>query len=198
MKVFYTHKDVSLLEDEKKSALLLEVLKKYKCSDILKIIKEGFEPAKIAKKDISQFSDFKDAYYTVPYMLKNCGLKDVDYSKMGYMLRDEKRKDVADKKYGENHMKTAAQLGLCRFEKCRGNANAFGCCFVELSEVDRRNILPKLCLYIPFIQNYFMAGATDEVRDEILSILSHSTQVRRRSNVNTIIHTIKESIDYEL
>lgn len=56
----------------------------------------------------------------------------------------------------------------------------------------------KLCLYIPFIQNYFMAGATDEVRDEILSILSHSTQVRRRSNVNTIIHTIKESIDYEL
>lgn len=186
------------MEDEKKSALLLEVLKKYKCSDILKIIKEGFEPAKIAKKDISQFSDFKDAYYTVPYMLKNCGLKDVDYSKMGYMLRDEKRKDVADKKYGENHMKTAAQLGLCRFEKCRGNANAFGCCFVELSEVDRRNILPKLCLYIPFIQNYFMAGATDEVRDEILSILSHSTQVRRRSNVNTIIHTIKESIDYEL
>lgn len=63
----------------------------------MKIIKEGFEPAKIAKKDISQFSDFKDAYYTVPYMLKNCGLKDVDYSKMGYMLRDEKRKDVADK-----------------------------------------------------------------------------------------------------
>ena len=150
------------------------------------------------KKDISQFSDFKDAYYTVPFMLQNCGLKDVDYSKMGYMLRDEKRKDVADKKYGENHMKTAAQLGLCRFEKYRGNANALGNCFVKLSESDRRNILPKLCLYIPYIQNYFMAGATDEVRDEILSILSHTTQVRRRSNVNTIIHTIKESIDYEL
>ena len=198
LKVFYAHKDASLLEDEKKSVLLLEILKKHKCSEILKIIKDGFEPAKIDKKDISQFSDFRDAYYTVPYMLQNCGLKDVDYSKMGYMLRAEKRKDVADKKYGENHMKTAAQLGLCRFERCRGNANALGSCFVKLSEADRRNILPKLCLYIPFIQNYFIAGATDKVRDEILSILSHTTQVRRRSNVNTIIHTIKESIDYEL
>ena len=131
-------------------------------------------------------------------MLQNCGLKDVDYSQMGYMLRDEKRKDIADKKYGENHMKTAAQLGLCRFEKCRANTNALGSNFIKLSEADRRIILPKLCLYIPFIQNYFMAGATDEIRDEILSILSHTTQVRRRSNVNTIIQTIKESIDYEL
>jgi hypothetical protein len=125
-------------------------------------------------------------------------MTDVDYSKMGYMLRDEKRKDVADKKYGENHMKTAAQLGLCRFEKCRANVNALGSLFIKLSEADRRNILPKLCLYIPFIQNYFMAGATDEVRDEILSILSPSTQARRRSNVNTIIQTIKDSIEYEL
>ncbi|MBO7234190.1 MAG: hypothetical protein J6V13_04305 [Paludibacteraceae bacterium] len=198
LKVYYTHKDLSLLEDEKKSALLLEILKKHSCSEILQIIEEGFEPAKIDKKDISQFSDFKDAYYTVPFILQNCGAKDVDYSKMGYMLRDEKRKDVADKKYGENHMKTAAQLGLCRFESCRGNANTLGNCFIKLSEADRKNILPKLCLYIPYIQNYFMAGATDEVRDEILSILSHTTQVRRRSNVNTIIHTIKESIDYEL
>ena len=198
LKVFYTHTDDSILEDEKKSALLIEVLKKHKCSEILEIIAEDFKPTKVEKKDISQFSDFKDAYYYVPYNLKNCSITDVDYSKMGYMLRDAKRKDIADKKYGENHMKTAAQLGLCRFEKCRGNANALGSCFVSLNETERRMILPKLCLYIPFVQNYFMAGATDEVRDDILSILSHTTQVRRRSNVNTIIQTIKESIDYEL
>ena len=198
LKAFYTHADNSLIEDRTKSALLLEVLKKYKCSDILRIIEDGFIPAEVDKKDISQFSDFKDAYYTVPYMLQNCGIQDVDYSKMGYMLRDEKLKDVADKKYGENHMNTAAQLGLCRFEKCRANSNALGCHFIKLSEADMRNILPKLCLYIPYIQNYFMAGATDEVRDKILSILSHTTQVRRRSNVNTIIQTVKESIEYEL
>ena len=198
LKVFYTHIDSNLLEDENKSALLIEVLKKYKCSEMLRIIEDDFKPTKVDKKDISQFSDFRDAYYTVPYLLQNCGSKDVDYSKMGFLLRETKRKEVADKKYGENHMKTAAQLGLCRFEKFRGNANALGRHFVKLSEADMKNILPKLCLYIPFIQNYFMAGATDAVRDEILSILSHTTQVRRRSNVNTIIQKIKESLEYEL
>ena len=72
LKAFYTHADVSLINDEKRSELLLEVLKRYKCSEILKIIEDGFVPAEVDKKDISQFSDFKDAYYTVPYMLQNC------------------------------------------------------------------------------------------------------------------------------
>ena len=198
LKAFCSHADTCLLEDEVKSALLLEVLKKYKCSEIMQIIKDGFVPFNVGKEDISQFSDFKDAYFTVPYILQHCGKSDVDYLSMGYMLRDNKRKDIADKKYGENHMKTAAQLGLCRFEKCRANSNALGRLFIKLSEAERRNVLPKLCLYIPFIQNYFMSGATDEVRDDILSILSNTTQTRRRPNFNTIIQTIKESLDDEL
>ncbi len=198
LKAFYTHADDSLLEMEEKTSLLIQVLQKYKCSEILEIIKDGFVPNKIDKKDISQFSDFKDAYYTVPYILKNCGITDVDYSRMGYMMRDEKRNDVADKKYGENHMKTSAQLGLCQFKKCRANTNMLGNLFVKLSKSERKKILPKLCLYIPYIQNYFMEGATDEVREDILSILSLTTRNRRRPNVNTIIQTVKDALEYEL
>lgn len=198
LKAYYSHADETLINDEIKCKVLVDVLKKHKCSEILEIIEDNFTPAEVNKKDISQFSDFKDAYFTVPYKLKNCGETDVDYSRIGYFLREDKRNVVADKKYGENHVKTAAQLGLCRFEKCRANSNALGNIFIQLSETDRKNILPKLCLYIPYIQNYFMAGATDEARDEMLSILSKTTQVRRRPNVNTIIETVKESIDYEL
>ena len=198
LKAYYTHADDSLIEDPEKCKVLLEVLKKTRCSEILGIISDGFKPYHYEKKDITQFSDFKDAYYMVPYLLANCGCKDVGYEKMGYMLRQDKRNAVADKKYGENHMKTAAQLGLCKFVKSYANANAFGKAFVELSENDRRKVLPKICLYIPYIQNYFMAGATEKVREEILSILSETTQIRRRPNINKIIDTIKESIDYEL
>lgn len=198
LKAFYTHADDSLLEIEEKSALLIKTLQKYKCFEILEIIRDGFAPNKIDKKDISQFSDFKDAYYTVPYILKNCGITDVDYSKMGYMMRDEKRNDVADKKYGENHMKTSAQLGLCQFKKCRANTNTLGNLFVKLGESERKRILPKLCLYIPYIQNYFMEGATEEVRENILSILSLTTRNRRRPNVNTIIQIVKDALEYEL
>lgn len=198
LRAYYTHADDTLLEDNEKSKILIEVLKKYKCSEILEIIGQDFTPYTISKADPSQFSDFKDAYYQVPFLLSNCGEKDVDYSRMGYMLRAEKRRDVADKKYGENHMKTAAQMGLCRFAKCRGNANAFGSNFVKLKEHEMKALLPKICLYIPYVQNYFMAGATDEQMDNILSILSKTTQTRRRPNVKAIITTIKESIDYEL
>jgi hypothetical protein len=197
LKVFYTHADNSLIETVNKCKLLIEVLKKYKCSKILNIIEKDFKPFEIDKKDISQYSDLKDAYYTVPFLLANCGKENVDYEQMGYMLREDKRNSVADKKYGENHMKTAAQLGLCSFSKWRGNANALGKIFIQLPEREQKDLLPKLCLYIPYVQNYFMAGATDEVREKILSILSKSTQNRRRPNVNTIIEIIKNSIDYE-
>ena len=197
LKAFYTHADDSILEIEERSSLLLHTLQKNSCEEILKIISDGFIPNKIDKKDISQFSDFKDAYYKVPFVLKNCGKTDVDYSQMGYMMGGEQRNDVANKKYGENHMKTSAQLGLCRFYRCRANPNSFGSLFVKLSEVERKSILPKLCLYIPYIQNYFMAGATDNVREEILSILSPTTQNRRRPNVNMIIQTIKDSMENE-
>src|SRR5574344_1107180 len=73
LKAFYTHSDTSIIEDKSKSELLLEVLKKYKCSEILKIISNDFKPFTIDKKDISQFSDFSDAYYMVPYLLAYCG-----------------------------------------------------------------------------------------------------------------------------
>lgn len=198
LKAYYTHADNSILEDAGKSSILIEVLKKYRCSELLEIIQEGFTSHAIDKRDLSQFSDFKDAYFKVPYLLANCGLTDVDYSTMGFMLRSDKRNIVADKKYGENHIKTAAQLGLCSFSKCRANANALGNVFIKLDEYNQKNILPKLCLYIPYIQNYFMNGATDDVREEILSILSKTTQNRRRPNVNTIIETVKEAIVYEL
>ena len=42
-----------------------------------------------------------------------------------------------------------------------------------------------------------MAGATDEVRDKMLSILSQTTQNRRRTNVNMIIQTVKEALENE-
>ena len=198
LKAFYTHADDSLLEDNGKSQILLEVLKRYKCSEILDLIRDGFTMHKISKADPSQFSDFTVAYHKVPYLLANCGMKDVDYSQMGFMLRSEKRKEVADKKYGENHIKTAAQLGLCKLSKCRANANALGSNFVKLSEAEMKSLIPKICIYIPFVQNYFMSGANDEYIEEILSVLSKTTQIRRRSNVKRILETVKESIEYEL
>lgn len=198
LKAFYTHSDDSLLTDMDKCKMLVNVLMKHSCADIIELIKEDDELFEIDKKDIPQFSDFKDAYFSVPFNLANCGMKDVGYLQMGYMLRNEKRKEVADKKYGENHIKTAAAMGLCSFYKCRANTNALGNIFIKLTDEERTQLLPKLCLYMPFAHNYFKNGATDEVRETMLSILSVTTQNRRRPNVNTIIETIKQELCNEV
>lgn len=194
LKAFYTHADDSIINEEKKCEILLHVMNKYSCADIIKLIEEEDQLFEIDKKDIPQFSDFQDAYYKVPFILSNCGEIDVDYNSMGYMLRINKRKMVADKKYGENHIKTAALMGLCSFMKCRANKNTLGSMFIKLSEKERKSLLPKLCLYIPFIHNYFKKGATNEIRDEMLSILSLTTQIRRRPNINTLIEVVKSAL----
>lgn|SRR5574344_65896 len=194
LKAYYTHADDDLINNQTKCELLLKVLQRHSCAEILNLLHEESAMFEIDKKDIPQFSDFKDAYYKVPFILANCGVQDVDYLKMGYMLRSEKRKEVADKKYGENHIKTAAQMGLCSFAKCRANTNTLGNLFIKLSEAEREDLLPKICLYISFIHNYFKRGGTDEVREDMLSVLSVTTQNRRRSNVNTIIETIKNAL----
>ena len=194
LKAYYTHIDNDLITNQTKCELLLKVLQRHSCAEIVNLIKEENVLFKIDKKDVPQFSDFKDAYYQVPYLLANCGIKDVDYNKMGYMLRSKTRKEVADKKYGENHIKTAAQMGLCSLVKCRANTSTLGNLFIKLTEEEREDLLPKICLYIPFIHNYFKKGDTDAVREEMLSILSVTTQNRRRSNVNTIIQSIKRAL----
>ena len=194
LKAYYTHADETLITDQTKCELLLKVLQRYSCSEILNLISEEGVMFEIDKKDIPQFSDFKDAYYKVPFILANCGFQDVDYIKMGYMLRNEKRKEGADKKYGENHIKTAAQMGLCSFSKCRANTGTLGDLFINLSDIQRADLLPKICLYIPFSNNYFKKGGTDKVREEMLGVLSVTTQNRRRSNINTIIETINNAL----
>ncbi|MDE6552927.1 MAG: hypothetical protein K2K98_08215 [Muribaculaceae bacterium] len=194
MKAFYTHADDSLLSDVTKASILLQVLSKHSCKEIIKLIREEDKLFVIEMKDIPQFSDFKDAYFSVPKKLVNCGDQNIDYERMGYMLSGTLKNGVANKKYGENHIKTAALMGLCSFSKCRTNKNALGELFIKLPDDARDNILPKLCLYIPFIHNYFKLGASDEVRESMLSILSITTQNRRRSNINTIIEEVKKAL----
>lgn len=194
LKAYYTHTDDDIITNQTKCELLLKVLKNHTCTEIINLIKEEDLLFKIEKKDIPQFSDFKDAYFKVPFLLAHCGEEDVDYNQMGYMLRSGSRKEVADRKYGENHIKTAAQMGLCNFVRCKANTSTLGNLFIKLTDEERKKLLPKICLYIPFIHNYFKKGGTNEVREEMLSILSVTTQNRRRSNVNTIIETIKKAL----
>lgn len=203
LKSFYHHHLFDGLSDLSKlccyserdlSNEVLRLLSKYSCKDIISIIKEDSELYPIDKGDIPQFSDLGIAFYNVPYILLNCGIDGVGYAQMGYTLRQKRRSEVADRKYGENHIKTAAQLGLCKIWNYKSYPTELGKLITTLEEKERQSVLPKLCLYIPFIQNYYVADANEDFLNKQLSILSPSTINRRRPNINTLIQTINKAV----
>lgn len=169
---------------------VLNTLQLYDVDSIIEIIKECHISFPINKSDIPQFSSLDDCIYKVPYLIKGSLLSDITYEQMGYLLRTEPRTSVADCKYGENHAKTACQMGLCSINKCRINMSCLGEAFVSLTLEEQKSLAPKLILYIPLIQNYFAQGKDKKLLDSYLSIMSESTRVRRQSNVWTLIYSI--------
>lgn len=186
---------LEILKEEQLCTIILKVINQTPCTDILKILRPHFTQFEIQKSDIPQFSCFDDAYYKVIKLLEHSGIKGVSWSKLGFMLRIGPRSLVADTKYGENHGKTAMQLGLCQMDKeHRFWPTTIGSCFDKLSRQEQDDLKPKLCLYIPLIQNYFVQDQDDEKLKEYFSVLTESTQKRRRPNVRTLIDIIRQSI----
>ncbi|MCF0257135.1 MAG: hypothetical protein HUK10_12785 [Bacteroides heparinolyticus] len=180
---------------------LIELLLSNKCADIKSIVFEVFTPFVLEKCDVPQFSSFEDCI-KVPTLIVNSGLDGISYERMGYLLRIQKRKPVADKKYGENHMKTAALMGLCNINKdfmtYKAYESSLTRIFSELTDEQKLKVEPKLCLRIPLVQNYFFMGGYNKVLDDMLSILTESTKIRRRTNCNTLIEKVNHAIDYDI
>ncbi|MBQ0143133.1 MAG: hypothetical protein KBT06_10150 [Prevotellaceae bacterium] len=186
---------LNVLTNSQVCDIILRLLLKTKCRDIIGIIKQDFDSFKINKSDICQFSSFDDCYYRVIDLIIRSGIEGVSWERMGFMLRSKPRTTVADTKYGENHGKTAVMMGLCRMDnKHKFITTAFGDSFNKLSKSDKVNLKAKICLYIPIIQNYFANDNGDSLMDEYFKSLSESTQKRRRPNINYLIQLVKEDI----
>lgn len=180
--------------------LLLSILSKFSCVEIIEILKQNFHPYVLEAKDIPQFSNFETCYYRVPHDLEASGLESVSFDKMGFFLRDNgPRKEGADKKYGENQAKTSAMLGLCTVSRKDGiRLSDFGHAFNKLTAEEKESLKGKLCLYIPMMQNFFLQGENPETLHKDISILSESTIKRRLPNVKYIVRVIFNTLNHEL
>ncbi len=176
----------------------IATISKYTITEILHVILENYVPFVIDKSDIPQFSDFNACVNSVPRILLYSGVDGISYQQMGYMLRQNRRSVVADKKYGENHMKTAALMGLCCINNRKAYSNSITEVVYSLTTVKKNDILSKLCLYIPFMQNYYWQGEGEIILNELMSILSETTRKRRISNCRTIINIIDKAKENEL
>jgi hypothetical protein len=176
---------------------LFSCLLKVKCEEIIHIIQKMGLVFDISYGDVPQFSNLEDCVYRVPLLVKDCGIENLTYTQLGFMLRTKPRKDSADMKYGENQSKTAAQMGLCSINKARIYPSYLGVSFCNLDKESQINLLPKLVLFIPFIFNKFATKAKYEDIIASVSFLSQSTQKRRLTNIWSLINQVNKNIPYE-
>lgn len=176
---------------------LFSVLLNTECLELISTIQEYDFRFSITTSDIPQFSSLADCLFKVPAIVRDCGIEDLTYTQMGYMLRTKPRKEGADMKYGENHAKTSAQMGLCTINKCRIYPSSLGIAFSKLCKERQEQLIPKLILFVPYIFNQYASKATFHDIIDSLSILKESTQKRRLSNIWTLINEINKTLPYE-
>lgn len=161
-------------------------------SEVIDILKKYHSHKDVTSSDIPQYSDLSIALYATPEKLNVPGRENLSYEEMGKLLWPTARAQGADMKYGENHAKTAALIGLVSVSKGKINLSSFGRYFLSLNPVQQATLIPMLWLRVPLFQNYFLGNNHEEVLKKDISILSVSTQKRRLSNVRTIIEIIKK------
>lgn len=168
------------------------------CQEIIRVIQSAGIIYEISSGDIPQFSNFDDCVYKVPILVRDCGIHDLTFTQLGFMLRTKPRKVGADTKYGENHSKTSAHMGLCSIVNGRIFPSYLGMSFCKLCKEKQKKLLPKLVLFIPFIFNLFATSAKyDDVINSV-SFLSVSTQKRRLTNIWFLIAQVNKVLPYEL
>lgn len=168
------------------------------CEEIIRVINKIGLLFEISHSDVPQFSSLEDCVYKVPILVKDCGIDELTYTQLGFMLRSKPRNFCADMKYGENQAKTAAQMGLCSIKKARVYPSYLGVAFSILDKEIQVNLLPKLILFIPFIFNQFATNANYEDIIDSVSFLSKSTQERRLSSIWSLINQVNKVLPYEL
>ena len=149
----------------------------------------------IQAKDVFQFSNIDDATIAYCQKLKENQDPGMKYLEIGKMLLDDgkERKDGAYLKYGENHAKTAAMLGLS-YEICKTYfLSCLGMVYPELDEDTRDKLIVRLILRNKLIIRLWQASQNGNVNvREFLYMLSDATYVRRRSNVKKIVEFLND------
>lgn len=177
---------------------LISIIESTPTEDILDVIEVHKEEIQnITTGSIPQFSELEDADKIPDIVISNPNCK---YKLIGYFFN----KDAAEhsnQKYGENHYKLAAQLGLCEYadkhaEDGITKVSFLGLLYKDLPKERRDSIRPKLCLLVPFIQHILVEARHGEVNamDELETLLTHVTAVRRRSSLQQMMHAIENTL----
>ena len=147
----------------------------------------------ITYQDIVQYSSISDATIGVCRVLSevdNNGLSNIEVGRA--LLNDGRdRNDSALRKYGENHAKTAIELGLVNAYYSRYYLTCLGLIFTQLESFDQKELLRRTILRNRFFQKVVkksQQGPVSLIKE--ISFLSESTAKRRLPNIRFLFSEI--------
>lgn len=171
------------------------------CMEIQSILDyiNGLSDLFISVRDVFQFSNIDNATYRLCEKLKvnNPGLTFIEGGRL--LLDDGKeRKDTAYIKYGENHLKTACDLGLVFELTGEYFLSCLGFIINDLNDIEKEKLLVRLVLRTKLIERLYKAAKNGEVNmRQFLYMISDSTYVRRKVSIKTILNILRNSKEYD-
>lgn len=147
-----------------------------------------FEQQRIEKDNIPQYSDFYKGTTLLIGFLRKSGDFGPSFEEIGkHYSNCPKKKNTYDK-YGENHAKLAALLGLVVIKKEKTKRiylTELGRGVERLSKNEQIMLLEKLAMFIPIVQYCLVNDISDrsELKNVLSTFLSKSTAARRNKNV---------------
>jgi len=153
----------------------------------------------VVTEDIFQFSSVADVTCRICQRLAEAGDPVVDAPSLGEILLNDgvKRNDIANRKYGENHGKMAARIGLVQIVEKHFLLSCLGKIFMERSVENRQRLIVRLLLRTPLIGHLLRINRGDIDMRQVMCELSDSTYMRRRSSVRNMLQFLQQSDEFD-
>ena len=151
-------------------------------------------PSFISFQDVVQYSSFENATSKICQILLNTDNNGLSYIETGRLLLDDgkQRKNPALRKYGENHAKTAFELGLVQ---CLYNNNYLTCLgyvYNQLGKDAGLELTRRTILRNNFIRKILFKASRGFVSlHNEMSFLAESTVKRRLPNIKQLLGMVK-------
>ena len=153
----------------------------------------------IDSTDMPQLSDFNAAFYDVVYKLKNAGDKGFRYVDIGILLQNDgvKRKDMANRKYGENHAKASEYLGYLYSLHYHYYVSCIGYILEFLNNDEKEKLFNRLLIRTNLFRAIYLFSRKRRVNFRMLfDVLSAQTYKRRLEGTKLMLSKLTKNKEY--
>jgi len=176
-----------------------QVIRSTPLSDFIQGISSLPYDHQITAPEILQYSSFRDGVVRIPELLQFYPNGE-NFINLGYQMVGAPN-EAANRKYGENHARLAEALSLATISASKPRfamISAWGRYLLRYSFEEKLDIYKKLLLREYYLQTLITKAMNGQVSYfSVVSFLSESTALRRRSNTHHILDFILQGTDTE-